>query len=176
MTEKLSIFENEVSKMENSLARDIILKLKAVKEAEHMSISDILVKLELAGANISESTVRRVFRDNSENEGGFTYIKVLKPIADVMLDDKIETVDDPALLEKNSALHAIIKEKNRMIEALEEKNEALSRRNEDLKRQIEDLRRMYDDRIDKLWIQIGIKDKRMDEKDAIIKQLMEKVL
>ena len=175
MSEEPSNFEQGVSEMEFVNARDIVLALKAVKEKEHLTIPEILTKLELAGANVSESTVRRVFRDNSENEGGFTYIKVLKPIADVLLNEE-ETADDPALLEKNDALHSIIKEKNRLIEELQGKADTLAERNEELKREIDNLKKEYDLRFTKLWEQVSIKDRRMDEKDEIIKRLMDKCL
>ena len=146
---------------------EIVLRLKAVKEKDHLSIADIMSKLEAAGSYLSESTVRRVFHDGSEAELGFTYQKVLKPIADVLLED--ETADDPALLEKNEALHSIIKEKNRMIESLSTQVDAL-------KDQLNALRAEYDLRLRFLRDQIELKDKRMDEKDEIIRKLMEKCL
>lgn len=149
--------------------KEIVLRLKAVKEKDHLSINDIMEKLETSGSYLSESTVRRVFRDNSENDLGFTYAKALKPIADILLDDESETADDPALLEKYEALHAIIKEKNRTIEILEQKVDELSA-------QLDGFRKEYDLRLRFLRDQIELKDKRMDEKDEIIRRLMEKVL
>lgn len=149
--------------------KEIVLRLKAVKEKDHLSINDIMEKLEMSGSYLSESTVRRVFRDNSENDLGFTYAKVLKPIADILLDDESETADDPALLEKYEALHAIIKEKNRTIEILEQKVDELSA-------QLDGSRKEYDLRLRFLRDQIELKDKRMDEKDEIIRRLMDKVL
>lgn len=155
--------------------KEIVLRLKAVRDTEHLSISDIMTRLEESGSVLAESTVRRVFRDNSENDLGFTYAKVLKPIADVLLNEE-ETRDDPALLEKNEALHAIIVEKNREIEVLQDKVDLLTAQNEELKQRIDDIRKQYDTRIDSLWEQIHIKDKRMDEKDIIIHRLMDKCL
>ena len=149
--------------------REIVLRLKEVREKEHLSISEIMSKLEAAGSFLSESTVRRVFHDNSENDLGFTYAKVLKPIADVLLDEDEETADDPALLEKNEALHAIIREKNRNIEMLQAKVDELSA-------QLDSFRKEYDLRLRFLRDQIELKDRRMDEKDEIIKKLMEKCL
>jgi predicted RNase H-like nuclease (RuvC/YqgF family) len=145
---------------------EIVLRLKAVKKKDNLSISDIMSKLDEAGSYLSESTVRRVFRDNSENELGFTYARVLKPIADVLL---MEEPNDPALLEKNEALHSIIKEKNREIESLTSQADAL-------KGQLNSLRAEYDLRLRFLRDQIELKDKRMDEKDEIIRKLMEKCL
>lgn len=177
MTELPSNFDGRVSILEFINIKDTVLKLKAAREAENLSINDILVKLELSGANISESTVRRVFRDNSENEGGFTYVRALKPIVDVLIpEDELETSDDPALLEKYELLHAVMKEKNRMIEELQSKNDALTSRNEELTRRIDEFRKEYDKRISFLRDQIEKKDKRMDDKDVMIQKLMEKVL
>lgn len=173
MTESPSTFENGVVKMELANLKDIVLKLKAVREKEELSIHDIMDRLEATGAYISETTVRRVFRDNSENELGFTYAKVLKPIADVMLG---EEADDPALLEKNGALHAIIREKNRAIESLQEKLDIATAQIETLNQHYDNLRKECDLRLRFLRDQIELKDRRMDEKDEIIKKLMEKCL
>lgn len=173
MTELPSTFENGVVKMELANLKDIVLKLKAVREKEELSIHDIMDRLEATGAYISETTVRRVFRDNSENELGFTYAKVLKPIADVMLG---EEADDPALLEKNGALHAIIREKNRTIETLQGKLDSAADQIDTLKQQYDALRKECDLRLRFLRDQIELKDRRMDEKDEIIKKLMEKCL
>ena len=153
--------------------QDIVLKLKAVKEKESLSIHDIMNRLEESGNSLSESTVRRVFKDNSEVELGFTYAKVLKPIADVLLD---EETDDPALFEKNEALHSIIKEKNREIESLQIKNDELAARYDEIKQQLDSFKKEYDLRLRFLRDQIELKDKRMDEKDRIIEKLMEKCL
>ena len=156
--------------------KEIVLQLKAVKEKEKLSVQDIIDKVEESGADVSESTIRRVFRDNSENDLGFTYARALKPIADVLLANEAELQDDPALHEKNRALNAIIEEKNREIEVLEDKVETLTARIEELKKANDDIRKMYDARIDSLWEQIHIKDKRMDEKDVLINRLMDKCL
>ena len=160
--------------MELANLKEIVLKLKAVKEKDGLSIHDIMDRIEASGAFISESTVRRVFRDNSEDELGFTYAKVLKPIADVLIGE--ETADDPALLEKNGALHAIIREKNRTIESLQEKLDAANARIETIRQQFDNVRAEYDTRLRFLRDQIELKDKRMDEKDEIIRKLMDKCL
>lgn len=149
--------------------KDIVLRLKAVREKEKLSITDIMSRLEAAGENVSESAVRRVFRDNSETDLGFTYQKVLKPIADVLLAEEEESASDPALLEKNEALHAIIREKNRTIEMLQDKVDKLTE-------QMDAFRKEYDLRLRFLRDQIELKDKRMDEKDEIIHRLMDKCL
>lgn len=171
MKEKPSNSDIGASNMEFVNLKEIVLRLKAVQQKDNLGISDIMSRLEEAGSSLSESTVRRVFKDNSENDLGFTYAKVLKPIADVLLDEELETADDPALLEKNEALHAIVKEKNREIEALQEKIETLENRIEEIRRQNEDSRNVFENRINRLWDQIHLKDKRMDEKDIIIRDL-----
>ena len=176
MTLKPSTFDKGVSELEFVNLKEIVLRLKAVKEKDNLSIADIMERLEAAGEFLSESTVRRVFKDNSENELGFTYQKVLRPIADVILNEEDETADDPALLEKNEALHSIVREKNRIIESLQSKVELLEKQNDTIKSQIDDIRKSYDARIDSLWEQIHIKDRRMDEKDEIIRKLMDKCL
>jgi Fe2+ or Zn2+ uptake regulation protein len=156
--------------------KEIVLQLKAIKEKDNLTINEIMMRLEESGSSLSESTIRRVFKDNSENDGGFTYEKVLKPIAEVLLPEESEMSDDPALFEKNEALHAIIKEKNRVIETLQDKIEDLNSQNSVLKQQIDGFRKEYDLRLRFLRDQIELKDKRMDEKDEIIKRLMDKCL
>lgn len=175
MIEISSKFDWKVSNMEFINLHDIVLKLKAVKDKEDLSIADISRLLDSIGCHLADSTIRRVFRDNSENELGFTYQKVVKPIAEVLLEGE-ETIDDPALLEKNEALQSIIKEKNREIEVLQSKIDDLIAANDELKIRIDDIRAVYDKRVSDLWDQIHIKDKRMDEKDEIIKRLMDKCL
>ena len=167
MSMKPSTFDWKVSNMEFINLHDIVLKLKAVRTKENLSIKDIMKRLEEDGYSLADSTVRRVFKDNSENELGFTYQKVVKPIADVLIPEE-ETADDPALLEKNEAMHSILKEKNREIESLQIKNDDLAAKNEELKRQIDDIRHMYETRIKDLWEQIHIKDRRIDEKEKTI--------
>lgn len=175
MIEKPSRFDGRVSNMEFVNLYDIVLKLKAVREKEGLSIKDILDRLELEGYHLAESTVRRVFQENSEVKLGFTYAKVLKPIADVLLEEN-DTEDDPALREKNEALHSIIKEKNREIESLQSKNDELIIQLDDIKHQLDDIREAYDKRIDALWKQIHIKDRRIDEKEETIQKLLKKCL
>jgi hypothetical protein len=48
--------------------------------------------------------------------------------------------------------------------------------NEEMRQRMDDVKRVYDTRIDALWEQIHLKDKRMDEKDDIIRRLMDKCL
>ena len=168
-----STFEKEVSKMEFVNLKAIVLRLKDIKEKEKLSVQDIVNRVIESGGYISESTVRRVFKDNSENELGFTYKNALKPIADVLLTDEEETDDDPALPEKNKALHAIIEEKNRQIEVLQDKLDLMAAQFEESRRSNDIIRKQYDARIDSLWDQIHLKDRRMDEKDEMIRRVMD---
>ena len=172
----LTNYDERLSKMEFVNLKEIVLRLKAVKEKDNLSISEIEERLESSGYNLSDSTVRRVFRDNSENDLGFTYAKVLKPIADVLLDEESETPEDQSLFEKNEALHSIIKEKNRIIEGLQDQIEILTSQNEGLKKQIDEFRKEYDLRLRFLRDQIEKKDAMMDQKDQIIQRLMDKCL
>ena len=179
MTDRQSFifkFDERLSEMEFVNLKEIVLRLKAVKEKNHLTINDIEERLESSGYNLSDSTVRRVFRDNSENDLGFTYAKVLKPIADVLLDEEEETPDDQSLFEKNAALHAIISEKNRIIEGLQDQVEILTAQNEEIKKQMDDFRKEYDLRLRFLRDQIEKKDAMMTAKDEIIKRLMDKCL
>lgn len=176
MNEESSTLTERMSNVEFANTKEIILKLKAVKEKNNLSISDIMEKLEIANQPLSESTVRRVFRENSENDGGFVYDRSIRPIADVLLDEEEETAEDTALFEKNEALHAIIREKNRTIENLQSRIDVLTAQNDDLKKQLDEVREAETRKLSFLRNQIELKDKRMDEKDAIIARLMDKCL
>ena len=74
--------------MEN--VRELIIKLKAVKEEKGLSLNKIAELVEKNGDFISRSSIQRVFADGSEDTS-FRYEDTLRPIAKALLD--IETID-----------------------------------------------------------------------------------
>ena len=68
--------------------RDIIIKLKEVREEKKLSYTDILTLLEANGQYLSKSTLSRVFAEGSEDLS-FKYEETIRPIANALLD--IET-------------------------------------------------------------------------------------
>lgn len=69
---------------------EIIQQLKAAKAERGLSISQIMSMLDKAGNYLSESTVKRVFRHDSESRN-FDYQFTLLPLVGILLDDQIQT-------------------------------------------------------------------------------------
>ena len=142
--------------------RDLIIKLKAVKDEKGYSLNDIVNLVEQNGDFISRSSIQRVFADGSE-DSSFRYEDTLRPIAKALLD--IENIEDTDSLDV-ATLKALLKYKMQRIEDLENQLEHLQAAldNEKLKRheKIDDIRNEYERKIDFLKDQITLKDKRMD--------------
>ncbi len=142
--------------------RDLIIKLKAVKEEKGLSINKIADLIEENGDFISRSSIQRVFADGSE-DCSFRYEETIRPIAKALLD--IENIEDNDSLD-TATLKALLKYKIQRIEDLENQLEHLQAAldNEKLKRheKIDDIRTEYEKKIDFLKEQITLKDKRMD--------------
>ena len=149
-----------------SSTQEIIIKLKAVKEARNLSIAQIKSAVESSGGIVSETTLRRVFAPHSETDDSFSYENTLKPIATAILlteNDNSETEAD------RKAFMAIAKYKDALIEELESKIDNMREQHE--KRCAE-----YESRMAFLRDQIELKDQRMDRKDRQIEQLLDKIL
>lgn len=142
--------------------RDLIIKLKAVKEEKGLSLNKIVDLIEANGDFISRSSIQRVFADGSE-DCSFRYEETIRPIAKALLD--IENIEDNDSLD-TATLKALLKYKIQRIEDLENQLEHLQAAldNEKLKRheKIDEIRAEYERKIDFLKEQITLKDKRMD--------------
>lgn len=149
--------------------RDIILKLKEVRDERKYSINDILALVEKNGDYISKSTVARVFAEGSE-EKGFRYELTIRPIAKALLD--IENIEDDDSMDIK-AMKSLLKYKIERIEELEQQVEHLKAEldKEKLKRHeaideeranFEKERARFNKSIDFLKEQVNLKDKRMD--------------
>lgn len=139
--------------MEVSKTAEVIARLKAVREAKGLSYAEIARRVSAAGGYVSETTVRRVFADGSE-EAGFNYDASVRPIAEALLVEDGGTARDDALL-------SIIGLKNAQIAAMREQFE---RRCEEFQSRIQFLRG-----------QIEQKDVYMNRKDEIISRLMDEL-
>lgn len=156
--------------------KDLIIKLKAVKEEKGLSLNKIADLVEANGDFISRSSIQRVFADGSENTS-FRYEDTIRPIAKALLDiETIEATDDL----DTATLKALLKYKIQRIEDLENQLEHLQAAldNEKLKRheKVDDIRKEYERKIDFLKDQITLKDKRMDLLlDALLRKENENV-
>ena len=142
--------------------KDLIIKLKAVKDEKGLSLNKIADLVEANGDFISRSSIQRVFADRSE-DSSFRYEDTIRPIAKALLD--IENIEEDDSLD-TATLKALLKYKIQRIEDLENQLEHLQAEldNEKLKRheKIDDIRKEYERKIDFLKDQITLKDKRMD--------------
>jgi hypothetical protein len=146
--------------MEQLKSRDLIKKLKEVKATNEITYPRIIERLEKIGKPLSLTTLRRVFAEGSEQSAaGFSYENTLLPIAEVLLQaEDVPTPENAPYAKEIDALKAVIHTQNEEIVRLHEMKEHL------------------EDRVTFLIDQIEKKDRRMDEKDDLIRKLMEKCL
>lgn len=163
MNAQLSTYEQNSatgeSFMELTRSQELIKTLKEIKAKNEMTYPRIMERMEKNGKVVSLTTLRRVFADGSEqNADAFNYETTLMPIAEVLLNaEDIPTPDSPFAAEIDG-LKAVIHCQNEEIARLHDMKEHL------------------EDRIHFLLEQIEKKDRRMDEKDEIIRRLMDKCL
>lgn len=146
--------------MELSSKQELIRQMKDAKRKNEITFPRILERMEQNGKFVSLTTLRRVFADGSEaNAGSFNLETTLMPIAEVLLNaEDVPTPENSPYAKEIDGLKAVIHTQNEEISRLYELKEHLEKR------------------IDFLIGQIEVKDRRMDEKDEIIKRLMDKCL
>jgi len=173
MDTEVPTFEQKgFSNMELTATKEIIVKLKAVKKENELTIPRIKEMVEKNGDYIAMSTLRRVFAEGSEENDSFSYDRTIAPIARALLfqdNEDIAEGDEAAIEDRVEGLRAVILLKNEQIDMLQEQNEML-------RKQVQTVCAERDERLRFLRDQIELKDKRMDEKDAIIQRLMDKCL
>ena len=163
--------------------RDIILKLKQVREEKGLSYSDILDMMEEKGDFLSKSTISRVFADGSE-EMSFRYEETIRPIAIALLD--IENEEETDNMDVR-AMKSLLKYKIQRIEELEQTvrrlESALDKEKLKYHEKLDSERERFNKSIEFLKEQVDYKDKRMDlllasvqEKDKLHKEMLEKIL
>ena len=164
--------------------RDLIIKLKEVREEKGYSYNDILEIMENNGDYLSKSTISRVFADGSEDSPSFRYEETIRPIANALLD--IETIEETDNMDVQ-AMKALLKYKIQRIEDLEKQVEhlqsALDKEKLKSHEKLEKERERFNKSIEFLKEQVAYKDKRMDllldavgEKDRLHKEMLEKLL
>ena len=154
--------------METLNTTDLILRLKEVKRQRNLTIPIIRQTLESAGEYVSETTLRRVFAEDSETNDSFAYDRTLLPIAKALLFTA-DNEDDASIRAENEGLKALVLVKTEKIQDLTDQITKM-------RTHIEQLKVDSEKRTAFLLAQIAKKDERMDRKDAIIQQLLEKVL
>lgn len=164
--------------------KDIIVRLKEVREAKSLSYGDILALIEKNGDYpIAKSTLSRVFAEGSE-EGTFNYEGTILPIAKALLD--IEEIEDDDNVDVQ-AMKSMIQHNERMIKGLEQQimelKLLLDQEKLSAHEKLDKERAHFNQSIDFLKNQIDLKDKRMDQlldavfkKDEQHKQLIDAIL
>jgi hypothetical protein len=146
--------------MERTESQRIIAEIKALKKSNKLaSYHRIIEQVESDGGQVSLSTLRRICSEGSEaNASSFTHDTILVPVRDAL--KKLQAKDLPNMPDADvvDALKAVIHVQDEEIANLH------------------DMRDHLEKRIAFLLEQIERKDRRMDEKDEIIRRLMEKVL
>jgi len=136
--------------------KDLILKLKAVKEEKNLSLGEIEAITEKNGEHVSIASLSRVFADGSEN-GSFRYEGTLKPIANAILDiDVIEEDDDL----DTQALKIMLRYKAEKIKELEAELDHEKVKHHE---KIEKERERFQERLDFLKEQVNLKDERITQ-------------
>ena len=133
----------------NLHTRDLILRMKNIKDEQHLSTQDIEQMLDAAGYHVSQNSIRKVFSAGSEDLH-FRFHDTLQPISRVLLGIYGEDKGDAEI----DALHAAIRVKDELIEKLEreilELKSESTRKHEFLKHQID----LKDERIDRLMTRV----------------------
>lgn len=147
--------------MDVTRAQELVKQLREIKERNEITFPRIIEMMEAHDPSrvVSLSTLRRVFANGSD-PNSFSYENTLIPIADVLLhvEDNPQSAEMSPHAKEIEALKAVIACQNEELDRLHETKEHLEAR------------------VTFLLEQIAIKDRRMDEKDAWINRLMEKVL
>ena len=146
--------------MELTKSQELIKQLKEAKERNEVTYPRLMDRIEANGKFVSLTTLRRVFAVGSEeNASSFNYETTLLPIAEALLDvEDLPTNDNTPNAKEIDALKSVIHVQNEEIARLH------------------DLKDHLESRITFLLEQIERKDRRMDEKDEIIRRLMEKCM
>ena len=163
--------------------KEIILRLKEVREEKGLSYGDILDLMEQNNDFVSKSTISRVFSDGSENLS-FRYEETIRPIAKALLD--IETIEEDDDIDVQ-AMKSLLQYKIKRIEELEQQIEQMEADfdKERLKfhEKMERERAQWAKSIEFLKEQVSFKDKRIDllldavqNKDSKMDQLLSLVL
>ena len=142
--------------MEYQSTRDTIIALKAAKKDLEYTLPRIEEELLRRGKSVSPSTLKRVFKEGSEDNGaGFNVDHTLRPLVELLLEEEDRTVpeDAPPSIELE-LMRAELRVQVMRVEALEARN------------------RLLEDRVTFLLSQIERKDRRIDEREDIIRKVM----
>ena len=143
--------------------RELIIELKKARKEKDITLPRLLDMLSAQRKDVAMTTLKRVFKEGSEDNDSFKY-STLKPIAEVLLDeDNDGTTSDIELVRLQSEL----KMKDEAIVTLNNQIDSLIN-------QIEQIRSEGAKQMEFLHKQINLKDQRMDAKDVLIQRVMDR--
>ena len=164
----------EVEKMK----RKTIQRLKEIRDEQGLTITQITDLLERQGKFVSESTLKKIFADGSEDMN-FRYQDSIAPVAEVLMD----IYGDTSGLEDAESLRQIIHEKNKLIEfiliKLEEKElESQNREKlyQDRKDAFERTITALESQVKHLQEQLIRKEDAIERKDDLLEGLIKEYL
>ena len=135
--------------MAKGLIRDLIIRLKAVRESQGLTLQNITDTLEENGEHLSRKTITKVFTDGSEDME--FQPDTIRSIADVILKVYEDSPDDDPEIK---GLKSEIKLQRRQLELLEH--------------ELEETRAMATRRVDFLRDRVEKQDIRIEQKDRLI--------
>lgn len=142
--------------------KDIILKLKRVREEKNLSLNEMVRIIEENGDFISKSTLSRLFADGSE-EIAFRYEATVKPVAYALLG--VENIDEDESLDVQT-MKSVLQYQMQRIEELEKQvaefDAEINKQKLKAAEKLDKERDGWKRSIDFLKEQIAYKDKRMD--------------
>ena len=142
--------------------KDIIIKLKEVRDEKGLSFTDILKLMEQNGDYLAKSTLSKVFSEGSEDLS-FRYEETIRPIAKALLDIETEEEGDDTDIK---AMKSLLKYKIQRIEELEKQIEQLNtlidKQKIQFNEKMDSEREAWGRSIEFLKEQVAYKDKRMD--------------
>lgn len=141
--------------MEFQSSRDLITALKKAKKEGDYTIPRIEEEIRRLGKSVSMSTLKRVFKEGSEDGGNFDVEYTLLPIAEVLMPQEDIPVPEGAPFSVELELmRAELRVQVERVESLQARNKILEARVTFMQEQIER------------------KDRRMDEREEIIRKVM----
>lgn len=141
--------------MEFQSSRDLVIALKKAKKEGDYTIPRIEEEIRRLGKSVSMSTLKRVFKDGSEDGGSFDVEYTLLPIAEVLLNQEDIPVPEGAPFSVELELmRAELRVQVERVESLQARNKIL------------------EDRVTFMQQQIERKDRRLDEREDIIRKVM----
>lgn len=145
--------------------RELILELKKARKEKDITLPRLSEMLKAQKKDVAMTTLKRVFKEGSEDNDSFKYASTLKPIAELLLDEENDGTSPNDL--EVIRLQSELKVKEDTIATLNNQIDSLIA-------QIELLRAEDAKQIEFLHEQIKLKDKRMDTKDDLIQRVMDR--